>query len=364
MSDSQTRFSYDPDFVSPPGGSLEDLLEEREMTQAELATRTGLSKKTVNEIINGKAAISADSAQKLELALGVPSSFWLSRETQYRDHIAKRDENKRLVDDVGWIEQLPVRELAKRGWIEKTKTPVEKVRQCLGFFGVASVAQWQEVYAAPQAAFRKSTKFKVDPGALAAWMRVGEILGGRVRCDPYDRSTFLDVLEQARGLSRKPVPQAFEALAGLCASAGVALVLVPQIKGCRASGVARWLSKDRALIQLSLRYRADDHLWFSFFHEAAHIVLHPKKAVFLEGSSEHDGQLEDEANEFARNMLIPFSEYRRFAASGPPFSAASVESFARRIGVAPGVVVGRLQFERLLPHSHLNKLKVKVDWGQ
>jgi len=76
---------YCPDEVSPPGETLLEVLEERGITQAELAERTGRPRKTINEIIKGKAAITPETALQLERVLGVAASFWNARETRFRD---------------------------------------------------------------------------------------------------------------------------------------------------------------------------------------------------------------------------------------------------------------------------------------
>lgn len=83
---------YAPDSVSLPGDTLQEVLEDREMTQADLAERMGRPKKTVNEIIQGKTAITPETALQLERVLGVPASFWNNLERNYREHQARKEE--------------------------------------------------------------------------------------------------------------------------------------------------------------------------------------------------------------------------------------------------------------------------------
>lgn len=87
---------YNPDYVSPPGETLEEVLEERGMSQAELAERAGRPKETINEIINGKAAITPETALELEWVLGIPASFWNNREKHYREALARIEEQFKL----------------------------------------------------------------------------------------------------------------------------------------------------------------------------------------------------------------------------------------------------------------------------
>jgi hypothetical protein len=138
-------------------------------------------------------------------------------------------------------------------------------------------------------------------------------------------------------------------------------LFVPELPRARVSGASRWLAPHRALIQLSLRFKADDQLWFSFFHEAGHILLHTKKGIFVDDGNSTSTQ-EKEANAFASSILIPDEAFERFSATRP-FATHSVVAFAEEQGIAPGIVVGRLQHERLLPYTHLNGLKRSLAWA-
>ena len=164
------------------------------------------------------------------------------------------------------------------------------------------------------------------------------------------------MLDEARGLTHEPDPAAFiPELQRLCARIGVAVVFTRELPGTHVSGATRWLNKDTALIQLSLRYKSDDHLWFTFFHEAGHIIKHGKKELFLE-SEEIGGDQEKEADIFASNVLIPRKEFRALVRSRR-FSRTAIVEFANQLGIAPGIVVGQLQHHNWIPYTHLNGLK-------
>ena len=148
----------------------------------------------------------------------------------------------------------------------------------------------------------------------------------------------------------------------LTAQAGVVLVFVPALPGAHVSGVARWLN-DRPLIQLSLLGKWNDGFWFSFFHEAAHILKHPKRAVFLDDAASAtavESPEEQEANRFAADVLVP-AEHRA-ALDVLPLERTSIEAFARRIGIHPGIVVGQLQHRGRMGYAHaLTKLKARYE---
>lgn len=345
---------YRPDYVSPPGETLEELLEERGMSQAELAERTGRPKKTINEIIQGKTAITPETALQLERVLGTPARFWLTREQQYREFLARQNDDHQLGQHVGWLNGVPWREMVKRGWIEPCESLIDQLREVLRFFGIASPCQWEAV----GVAFRQSQAFAASEMAVAAWLRQGERLAQTIDCDPYDPTRFREALQEARALSREAPEIAFEQLPALCAPAGVAVVILPELPQTRLCGAARWLSPTKALIQLSLRYKRDDQFWFSFFHEAGHILLHNKRDAYLDEEERERTQKEMEANRFAADTLIPPEALRTYLRRRRgPFSSAEVEQFAVELGIAPGIVVGRLQHDQLLSPSHLNALK-------
>ncbi len=357
---------YIPDIISPPGETLLDTIETLGMTQANLAERTGRSKKMINEIIKGKAPITPKMAIDLERVLGVPASFWNNRERNYRENRARIEEDQRLSEQVKWLDAVPVKDMAKWGWIKKCQDKVSQLQEVLSFFRIASPNQLATVAEGleGQVNFRKSAAFKVDNTALMAWLRKGEIDARDIQCKPFDDKAFRSALETIRGLTTE-IPQVFQKkLVEICFECGVAVVFVPELPKTRVSGATRWLSADKALIQLSLRYKTNDHLWFSFFHEAGHILKHGKKEIFIEESAiSMDQAKEDEANQFAADMLIPRQDYNRFIKKGC-ISKTDIHEFALQLGIAPGIVVGRLQHDEHLPITHCNDLKTRFEWAK
>jgi HTH-type transcriptional regulator / antitoxin HigA len=363
---STVQNQYTPDYVSPPGETLEEILEEKGMSQVELAERTGRPKKTISEIINGKAAITPETALQLERVLGVPASFWNNREREYREVLADREEKERLKNQISWLKQIPVRDMIKLQWIQFYEDKVAQLREVLNFFAVASPEQWEEIWSKTLLVnYRKSKTSESDDSAVAAWLRKGEIDAEEIVCADYDASKFKKALQKIRTLTLDS-PEVFQpAMVKLCADSGVALVFVPQLPKTRTCGATHWLNSKKALIQLSLRYKTNDHFWFSFFHEAGHILLHGKKDIFLEGKDIQDNSKhnkEEEADKFAANLLIPPNELKQFIESHKRFSKEAIKQFASLIRIAPGIIVGRLQKEKILPQSHCNDLKQRFEW--
>jgi Zn-dependent peptidase ImmA (M78 family) len=205
-----------------------------------------------------------------------------------------------------------------------------------------------------------SEAVNINQDALAAWLRRGEIVARKIECRPYDKAEFRDALSKIREYTVTE-PEVFQpAIQRLCAESGVALVFLKALPNTGISGVTRWLTSDKALIQLSLRYKTNDHLWFSFFHEAAHILKHNKGNVYLEektGAVDSARTDEVAANNFAANLLIPPPAYRRFTCI---ISRDNILAFAREISVHPGIVVGRLQHDRKIRFDQYNDLKERL----
>jgi len=138
------------------------------------------------------------------------------------------------------------------------------------------------------------------------------------------------------------------------------VVLAPSIQRAWVSGAARWVNR-RPLIQLSLYGKKNDQFWFTFFHEAAHILQNSQKQVFLdEWGDEAQGTKEEEADTFAANQLVPTDVEAELPSLT---SKAKVKAFATRIGVHPGIVVGRLQHDGRIDMSWMNDLKETFAWN-
>lgn len=349
--------TYQPDYAVAPAGTLRDTLGALGLSQSDLAARTGLSLKHINQIAQGLAPISPETAILFEKVTSVPAKMWTLLEATYREALARAADREALASQVDWLHQVPVAELVKRGFIDPQADAPRRVEQLCKFFGVADRSRWEQVWLAPLASFRQSPSFASDAGAVATWLRLGELEAATVDCAPFDARRFKVALATVRTLTAAEPEETADAVIEECASAGVAVVFVPEIGKTRASGAARWITPTKALIQLSLRYGSDDHLWFSFFHEAGHLLLHSKKQTYITAGQNTD-RMEEEANRFAATHLIPKkheSELARLETDD------DVLKFAERLGIAPGIVVGRLQKQELWSWKQGNHLKRRLE---
>jgi HTH-type transcriptional regulator/antitoxin HigA len=352
--------TFSPDYAVAPGETLLETLETLGMTQAELASRIARPLKTINEIVKGKSAITPETALQLEQALGVPAAVWSGLESNYQLALAAAREKERLHLFVDWVKTLPTKQLQMKRLIPETKDEIELVRSWLKFFGVTTPQALQ--HTATLVGFHRSQTFEPNQSALMAWLRLGELEGRSTQCRPFDRLRFKQVVEFLRGLTLETnADRIRDEIFERCRSAGVAVAFVSELQGTRVCGAARWLTADKALIQLSCRYKVDDQFWFAFFHEAGHLLLHGKKEGFLDVKLEGTAQHEVEASQFAANLLIPESQIKALSQI-KPLTKDRILEFAADVGVSPGIVVGQLQHRnRLVYQTSLNGLKKSIN---
>ncbi len=359
MVKAKKKYRFDPDYAVPPGETLKEFMESRGMTQRELAVRTGLTVQTLNRIFKGEQPITYETANRLELATNLPAHMWNNLEMQFQEQLAKIREKELLKADLAWLKLVPTRELIERGAIEKQDNPVDLLREVLKFFGVSSVRAWRELWEKPQIAARRSKCFETKPFYAAVWIRLGEIQAHKINCRPFDRKGFAEAIQHIRGLVREEPGVFMPRMISLCADAGVALALIPEMKKVPWNGATKWLATDKAMILLNLRGKMEDIFWFSFFHEAGHVLNDSPKNTYINDETSNN-PCEKAADEFADKILIPARWNGRISTIR---TKEEITSLADKLGVSPGIVVGR--FQHLTGKwNYFNGLKRKFSWGR
>ncbi|SNT61222.1 HTH-type transcriptional regulator / antitoxin HigA [Actinomadura meyerae] len=359
MPEQELHEPAEPDYAVPPGETIREFLDDLGMSQRQLSARLGLTPKHVNQLIQGLVPLTPVVALRLQLVTGMPARLWNRLEADYQTTRTRLRGRSDLDELIAWVrDEIPVSELVKRGVLPPVpKDPASRVEQVLSFFGVAHLASYRELYADPAVRFRQTKAFAAKPGAVAAWLRLGELQARDVACEPYDRHRLDQDLRALRQLTVQPPEVFFKLTVDICARNGIALVVVPEIPGTRAAGATKWLSPQKAMVMLSGRYRTDDQLWFTFFHELCHVMKHSKRAVWIEADDGGADPCEAEADTFARDLLIPPDAARRL----PDLKKLDdIRRFAMEVGIAPGIVVGRMQREGLLSYRNGNRLKRSI----
>ena len=351
-----------PDYAAPPGWILEEMLAERDMTQAEFARRCARSAKLISEIIAGRAPVEAKTALEFEKVLGMQAIVWMNIEVEYQLHKERKKIAEKQIEHMGWVKQFPLSDMRKHGIITKKTNDTGIIDEILRWFNVASIEAWTIGQDKISVTCRHSVTFNSTKEALATWLRIGELNAEKQKCEEYNIANFKAALHEIRDLTNE-LPEVFlPKMEAICNDAGVAFTIVPSIKKTALSGASRWLSPSKAAIQLSAKYLVNDHFWFTFFHEAAHIILHSKKTIFIDEKGHSDSKFEVEANDWAVNFLVRKEKYGKLK-KAMMITKGQVVSFARDEGIHPGIVVGMLQHDKIIRWDHMNGLKQKYEWA-
>jgi addiction module HigA family antidote len=363
--------NHDPRSILHPGETVTEYLDVHGWSQSDLARRTDLTAKTISEICNAKAPITPTTALAFEKVLGRPAHFWLNLQRRYDEAQARVKESERTERWRNWAARFPLKEMSGRGWFADLPPAASQVTTLLRFLGVSSPDSWDRVWRSAEVSYRQTRKFTKSVEAISAWVRATELAADELSVADFSRERLVASIERFRHFTRESFDKIFDGARELSASIGIALVLLPELPKTGISGCARSLGPKKILVALTLRYKTDDQLWFTFFHELGHVLLHLSKLSFvLDNPEEHLGdrtvdpemqRIEDEANRFAADTLIPPLQLSAFIKSGD-FGNEAIHDFAETVGVGPGIVVGRLQHDGILARHQGNALKQKIDW--
>lgn len=335
--------------ATPPGATIKEQLDDMDMSQKEFAIRMDMSEKHISHLINGDVQLTPEVAMRLEMVLGVPARFWSNLEAIYREKLIKVEAENTMDIEVELIKKLPYKEMAEFGWVPKTRDSHEKVFNTRKYFGVTSLPLIEHQQVMGIACRRLEVTEKSDL-ALMAWAQKAKLLAREMNTAPINLRGLGKAVPEVRSMTVKKPNEFCPRLVELLASCGVALIFLPHLNGSFLQG-ATFADGRKIVVGLTARGKDADKFWFSLFHELAHIILGHVGQVG--GTSEQD---EKQADAWAGEALICIEDFNRFRSRGD-YSERGVRSFADEQGIAPGIVVGRMQRERLIRYAELNHLK-------
>lgn len=339
--------------ATPPGVTIKEQLNDRGMSQKEFAARMDMSEKHISKLVNGDVQLTPETAVRLEMVLGVPAKFWNRLEAIYREKLIKAEAENAMDADVEMAKQFPYSEMAKFGWVPETRDAKEKVVYLRKYFEVVELSLLGSDLITRIACRRLAITDKSDL-ALMAWAQEAKIKARDIQTAPINMKGLIAAMPEIRKMTvLKPkdfCPQIKKCLA----DCGIALIFLPHLKGSFLQG-ASFMDGNKIVVGLTARGKDADKFWFSLFHELAHIVLgHVGQP---NGTSEED---ERAADKWSGDTLITYEDFEQFK-SGRDYSERSVLRFAKDLGIAPGIVVGRMQLEGMIEYSMLNNLKEKYE---
>lgn len=358
----------EPNWASPPGATIARVIKTREIDPSEFADVMGLKAHEFEALLHGKLRLNERLAEALAEQLGSTARFWLARDKDYLKELARLGDADITVIDQ-WAQSMPVACMRRFGWLP-TDSRAKSVRNnaLLSFFDCKSIQEWGQRYSAGvgAVAFRESLAFASDGMATLVWLRAGEAQLASRPTAQFDHSEFKRILPSLKRVSAFKHPATIlQRLREACAVVGVSITTARAPDGCRASGASWFDAKGHPVIHLSFRHLSEDHFWFTFFHEAAHVILHGQTHVDGEGveimGADAETQ-EEEANAYAQEILLP-DEIRQDLLDRQVLSAKAIMQAAKAAKVTAGVIVGQLERAGAIQHGKFSFLKHRYRWS-
>lgn len=347
-----------------PGYYVADVIEDMGITQAEFATRMGTTTKTLSCLINGQANISNDLAKKLASMMGTGSEVWLNLQTAYNQKLIEIQMLKDLEEQSRLTELIDYKYFVNVVGLPIAKTVNEKTANLCKYLRVSDL----RTLLTPDFLinYRTGVSCVTEKNIInsKAWVQTAINISNEIETNKYDAEKLKFFLTEIRGMTNQKSEEFLPRIKDVFAECGVAFVMLPHLKNSGVNGAVKWINDDRVVLAMNNRRLYADIFWFSLFHEIKHVLQRKTKTTFISYSEKEkidiNTKLEDEANKFAADFLIPPSSLRKFSPSKYT-SDNEIVLFAESIGIHPGIVAGRLQHEGILPPNRCSELKEKYN---
>ena len=338
------------DYIIHPGETLAEVIEDRQMTQRELAIRTGMTEKHISTIIHGQKGISATFAKKLEYALGIETSFWMNLQDNYDRELIEFEELNKITDkELDVLKRLKevIEVWSSFGWLDKMTSPAIKLLDLRRILGISNLLDIPKIsYAAAYRAKRKNAN--IDPYVLFAWQRMCELLTRNVAvAEKVNIQKLREKITDIKQVMFMRAAQIQQALLEIFSECGIAFMIVPNFTGAPVQGFIKESGDGALILCMTLRQKFADIFWFTLFHEVAHILNGDTKHMFMDFASV-SGEIEARADRLASEILINPKEYNAFVASQKYKSSSEIANFAASQNVKSYIVQGRLMKDKLI----------------
>lgn len=345
-----------------PGYYIADIIEEMEISQAEFATRMGTTAKTLSQLINGQANISNDLAKKLSVMMGTSVDIWINLQKTYDQKLIEIQQAKDFDEQTEVAKQIDYKYFVDVVGLPAVKDIRDKIANLCKFFTVSDL----RIMLQPDflVNFRSVSTRNCEKNIInsRAWIQTAMNMAKSIETKPFDAEKLKYYLPELRNMTIQKPEVFIPRMHQIFAECGVAFVLLPHLKNSGINGAVKWVSEDRVVLAMNNRGLDADKFWFSLFHEVRHVLQQKIKTVFISSTIEEiinfNNSLEEDADKFASNFLIPPADYRKFAPSKYT-SDDEIVAFANLIGIHPGIVAGRMQHDKIIPQNRCSRLKEK-----
>ena len=352
------------DMIIHPGETLKEVMEDRNMSQQELAYRTGVTPKHISTVLNGEKNITSSCAKKLEYAFNIEAEFWMNLQADYDNDLLEFDELHNISkEDVSIFKKLKdeISFIYKNEFIQKYDTLEEQILELRKYLNISELKSIPSLVSS--GAFRAQTSVNYDPYVLFAWQRICESLSEKIETKELSQAEqitrLIEICPKIKELSLLPQEQFIVKLQEYFSSCGIAFVIAPSFKGAPVQGYIKTAQDGKTTICMTFRQKRADIFWFTLFHEIAHFINGDSKQKFIDFESTENSR-ESKADTFAQNALIEKSAYQDFIRVHN-FTLNSIRTFSKTQNILPAILIGRLQKENYLKWNEYTEQIVKYE---
>lgn len=344
------------------GAFIREELEERGWTQRDLANIMARPISLVQQMIAGQRGITATTAHELAEAFGTSPTLWMGIDAEYQLWTT-RNERAEIRKRAQVFEYAPIRDMQRRGWIEKNDKPDRLTATLRRFFHVDSLEHSPGMVANARASVESE-----DGGLTAAqvaWCYRALQIAKRMQVERFSKTALRSCINDLQMLTNEP--EQVRHVPRVLAKAGVRFVVVEHLPRTRIDGAALWLDNKSPVIALSMRYDRIDYFWHTLCHELAHVLNNDGIMIDVDAvdagkrrPSTH-AEVEMRADLAAAAMLVSTDNLNDFIARKKPFyRKPDIIRFARTQKVHPGIVAGQLQYRGEIDYGANREMLVKV----
>lgn len=355
-----------PDLIIHPGETIADVLEERGLSQIELAARTGVTPAYVSNVISGKKDISASFAMSLEYALGVPKSFWLNLQANYDAELLEYNEEQTITEEEKSVRKHLneiIKFLKENSKIPEKQTINENILSLRNVFQVSNLCNLKDLV--PSGAFRLAGCAAVDSYVMGAWLRICQMEARNHYEVSFDSNNINALIKDLKTIMMNTECDLQSELSAAMMKYGIDFSVVKNFRGAPVHGYISQKGDNNYQMVLTIRGAYADIFWFSVFHELGHIINGDiaKAHKFIDIVDREQTNREKEADKFALDALIDPVDYKKFADDGD-YSITSIKRFALSQSIMPYIVIGRLQKEKAIPYTWFSDYKLRYKWAE
>ena len=347
-----------------PGEHIKEFMETLNWTQEDLASVIGISPKHLNSIVQNKQQITFDIAKLLTKAFGHSTQFWINLDTDYRIKLSKQSKEESDVEiRTVLYKYMPIAEMNKRGWFNKTKDATVLLDNIKKFWNKDQIdEQFFESLNEPFA-LRKSDVFESFNLYYAlTWLQMAKNYSRTIKVSKFDKSQLETLSNNINvyTMQKSGVEKFLKELEKV----GVKFILLKHLPKTYIDGAA-FFDNDNPVIVYTGRYNRIDHFWFTISHEIGHILKHlnenVKEIIDDEKLRDKRSKIEKEADDFASTALKHKEIFAFFSDGMNYITKAQILECSETLQIHQGIIIGALAHKKSISYSQLHKFTEEIN---